>query len=143
MHYERRSHPRVKCPVSFQIMIGDYPEAFGQILNLSMGGVTFIFPEKLHPRSVFDFIVTCPVTPFNLDVNGKIVWSENFPQKNNFISGVVFPYLSEEEVSQLRRVISIFSPKVECDRREKERRKMQGQLLQNKRKEERRKKNHV
>lgn len=143
MYHERRGHPRVSCPVSFQVMIGEYPDAFGQILNLSIGGITFIFPEKLHPRSVFDFIITCPVTPFNLDINGKIVWSKHFPQKNNFISGVIFPYLSEEEVSQLRRVISIFSSKIERDRRKEERRKMQNQILKDKRRDERRKKNHV
>lgn len=139
MYYERRGHFRVKCPTSFQVTIDEYPHAFGQILNLSMGGATFIFPEKLHPRSVFDFNITCPITPFNMDVNGKIVWSRNFPQKNNFISGIVFPYLSEDEVSQLRRVISVFSLGAEkMDRRKEERRKFFTQVSEDKRRDERR-----
>lgn len=113
MHQERRTHPRVKCPASFRIMIDEHPEEVGQVLNLSMGGVTFIFPEKLQHKSVFDFIITCPVTPFNLNIHGEIVWSKNFSGKDNFISGAIFPYLSEEEVSHLRRVISIFSSEME------------------------------
>lgn len=117
MQQERRSHPRVKCPASFRIMVDEYPDEVGQVLNLSMGGVTFIFPEKLPHKSVFDFIITCPVTPFNLNIHGEIIWSKNFSNKNSYISGAVFPYLSEEEVAHLRSVISIFSSEMDQERR--------------------------
>ena len=117
MQQERRTHPRVKCPASFRIMIDEHPEEVGQVLNLSMGGVTFIFPEKLQHKDVLDFIITCPVTPFNLNIHGEIIWSKVFSGKDKFISGAVFPYLSEEEVAHLRRVIAIFSSEMEQDRK--------------------------
>ncbi|MEW6087614.1 MAG: PilZ domain-containing protein [bacterium] len=141
MHHERRIHRRVKCPASFRVKIEEYPEIVGQVVNLSMGGITFIFPEKLQRRAVLNFIITCPNTPFDLDIRGEIIWSRNFLEKNSFISGAVFPYLSEEEISHLRRVISVFSSEIEHDRRKKERRQVQRQVSKERRKVERRKKN--
>lgn len=136
---DRRINPRFRCPESFELGIEEYPGTKGLVLNLSIGGITFIFPKKLATKSLVNFDINCLNTPFSFNAPGEIIWSRQINSEDKYISGAIFPYLDEEEVLQLREVMSLFSVEAKIDRRCENRRRVPISVSIERRKKERRK----
>lgn len=86
---EKRQFFRHPVSVPIQLKMEDRPDTFvSESKDISMGGLSFIWPNKLPKKSLITLMI--PVKEKVFEVTGRVAYCKNYKKSTEFRTGVNF-----------------------------------------------------